>query len=664
MQTVCAYCGVGCKFEIATDRLKGVKNYPVNQGKSCAKGLSQMQSIKGNRLTKAKQRDTLSSEFKTSSYAECLKKIADTLQKSDPERVGFYLSGQMLNEDYYVANKLAKGFIGTSNCDTNSRTCMASAVVGYKKSFGADYVPVQISDIDHADLLILTGANPAESHVVLFNRIKKAQKEGLKVVVIDPRETMTAKIADLYLPLHTGSDIDLLNLLSKKLIEHNHIDHDFIAAHANGFDAYRKGVMALDEKKLLENTGLSRELFDRFFTLWAQSEKIITAWTMGLNQSSQGVDKNLAVNNLHILTGQINKKGSGPFSLTGQPNAMGGREVGGLSTVLAVHLDYSQENCQKVSDFWKTERLPKQAGLTAFEMIEAADREALDVLIVCHTDPVYHLPNRHFVEGAFKKIPLVVEINAYEGSETSLYAHILLPAVPFGEKEGTQTNMDRTLTRVEAFHPKEGLLQDWEIFARLGKKLGYDKAFSFPDTKAVFDEYKEMTRLSKHQHLDIFKSDYETLKHTPFVWGEALYKNNSFLTPDQKANLFFVTNEHLSEQMNEHYPFILLTGRTRDQWHTGSKTAQIGSLLKHKALEFVEMNENDALKYNIAEGETVQISSKRGTLTAKVVYSKINEKTLFLPVSHREVNYLTNDLLDPLSKEPDYNHSAVSICKI
>ena len=392
-------------------------------------------------------------------------------RNTDPKRVGFYLSGQMLNEDYYVANKLAKGFVGTANCDTNSRTCMSSAVEGYKASFGTDYVPVRMEDINHANLLILIGSNAAESHVVLFNKIKKAQKNGLKVVVIDPRFTLTAKSADIYLPIKVGSDIDLLNLLSLRLIKDGYTDATFIKNHTNDYETYKEKILALEEQTLLQNSGIEKEQFDTFYKLFTQSKKIMTAWTMGINQSIQGVDKNLAINNLHIITGQINKQGCGPLSLTGQPNAMGGREVGGLSTTLAVHLPFNEENTAKVAKFWKSDRLPKANGLTAFEMIQSADAGELDVLIICHTDPVYHLPNRHYVEEAFKKIKLVIEINAYEGSQSSKFAHIRLPSVPFGEKEGTQTNMDRTLTRVVPFKSKNNLLQDWEIFAKLGQEF-------------------------------------------------------------------------------------------------------------------------------------------------------------------------------------------------
>ncbi|EIF50743.1 molybdopterin oxidoreductase family protein [Sulfurovum sp. AR] len=664
-QTVCAYCGVGCKFELINHKLKGVKDYPSNQGMSCAKGISQSQTIHTNRLLEVHYRDSIEESFRPSTYEDSFQLIAEKIKQSThPDRIGFYLSGQMLNEDYYVANKLAKGFVGTANCDTNSRTCMASAVVGYKKSFGMDYVPVRMEEIEHCHLMILIGANTAEAHVVLHNKIKKAQKKGLKVVVIDPRFTLTAQSADLYLPLKVGTDIDLLNLLAIKLIKEDQLDHDFIKEHSNHFNSYKEKLLALDEKVLLKSTQLSEEIFEAFYRLFKQSENIITAWTMGINQSVQGVDKNLAINNLHILTGQINKKGSGPLSLTGQPNAMGGREVGGLSTTLAVHLDYNEENCQKVADFWKSNKIPKKNGLTAFEMIEKANQKELDILIICHTDPVYHLPHRRFVEEAFKKIPLVIEINAYQGSETSKFAHILIPAVPFGEKEGTQTNLDRTLTRVVAFEAKDGLLQDWEVFAQIGKHLGHEKSFDFRSSKEVFEEYQEMTKLSYRKHLDIYKAQYDDLEHTPFIWGETLYDQNHFLTPDRKANLFFIENQNLSEQPSQAYPFILLTGRTRDQWHTGSKTIYSENLLKYKALEFVEINQKDAAALQLNEGEIVKIVSSRGELRAKVVFAELNAKTIFIPISHRDINYLTDDTLDPLSKEPDYNHSAVRIEKI
>ena len=656
MQTVCAYCGVGCKFEVKDKKLKPVKEYPSNSGMACAKGLSSLKTIDKNRLL------DVSINGKKSSYAVALNLIAEKIKNTDPKKIGFYLSGQLLNEDYYVANKLAKGFVKTANCDTNSRTCMASAVVGYKKSFGVDYVPVRIEDIDKANLLILIGANPAASHIVLFNKIKKAKKRGLKVVVIDPRFTQTAKIADIYLPIKVGSDIDLLNILSKKLIQEEKIDNSFIEKFSNGYSEYKELILELDETTLLKRAGLDKKLFEEFYELFIKSDKIITAWTMGINQSVQGTEKNLAINNLHIITGQINKEGAGPFSLTGQPNAMGGREVGGLSTTLAVHLDFDDESVKRVEEFWKTKGIPKKRGLTAYEMIQKADQGELKLLIISHTDPVYHLPNRHFVENAFKKIDLIVEINAYNGSEISKFSHIKLPALPFGEKEGTQTNLDRTLTHSARIEKREEILQDWEIFAKLGKLLGYEKEFDFKSSKNVFDEYKKMTRLSKDAHLNIYEVDYESLKNKPFVWGENLFKDNIFMTPTKKANLVFVENKNLSEQPSSKYPFLLLTGRTKDQWHSGTKTAQLKELLGEE-LDFMEICEEDAKELGLKDKDKVKVISKRGELTAKVKISNINPKTVFIPITHRDINFLTDDKLDPFSFEPDYNHSAVRLVR-
>jgi len=657
--TVCSYCGVGCKFDITEGRLKGRKGYPANDGAACAKGLSLPESISLHRLDTPQVRQ--GEVWKESSYAQAISQIADQIAATDPNRVGFYLSGQMLNEDYYVANKLAKGFIGTANCDTNSRTCMASAVVGHKRAFGVDYVPVRMEDIDHAEVLILIGANPAEAHVVLARRIKRAQKQGLKVLVIDPRETETAQMADHHIAIRPGGDIDLLNALAKRLIETGRIDADFVRDHAEGFEAYRDTLSEMDEEALLRAADVSMEDFEMLAALWRDHTRIITAWTMGINQSAQGTDANNAIINLHILTGQIGRAGCGPFSLTGQPNAMGGREVGGLSTTLAVHRDYDEESRRIVGAFWGSDRIPTETGLTAFEMIQKAHADELDVLIVCHTDPVYHLPHRHFVEEAFGKIGLVVEINAYEGSETSAFAHIRLPAKAFGEKEGTQTNLDRTLTRVEAFVPNDALLQDWEIFAMLGRALGHEEAFAYPDTRAVFEEYQAMTRLSPEGHLDLYRADYDALKKEPFIWGEGLFDEGHFSTPGGRARFIPVVNENRSEQSDSDYPFILLTGRTRDQWHSGTKTAHLPRLLRHKLLHFVEMHPDDALDHGLAEGDPIIIRSRWGQIEAPVHLAPIRRGTLFVPISHREVNYLTSPTIDPLSREPDYNHTAVAI---
>jgi ferredoxin-nitrate reductase len=658
IKSVCGYCGVGCGLEYEGDSLVGDVSYPVNSGKVCSKGVSELISIQTpTRHLRPTIRKSINDKFSITSWDEAIDTIAKKIKESEPKKVGLYLSGQLLTEDYYVANKLGKGFIGTNNVDTNSRACMASAVVGLKKSIGADFVPVRMDDIFDANLLILAGANTAEAHVVFHNQIKKAKKQGLKVVVLDPRYTDTAKSADLYLPIKPNSDIDFFNLVSYKIIEEKLYDEKYVSEKLNNFELLKNKFKRLPVTKLLKRTGLSSEEFESFWQLFKQSENIITAWTMGLNQSSQGVDKNLALLNTHLLTGKIFKKGNGPLSLTGQPNAMGGREVGGLATMLAVHLGFDDESIKKVSKFWKTNKIDNKPGLTATKMLEAD----LDVLIICHTDPIYHLPNRAKNEELLSKIPLVVEINAYDNSESAKFAHIRLPAAPWGEKEGTQTNLDRTITKQEKLtRISIDCKPDWEIFSLIGRALGYEKEFAFETPKEIFEEYQEMTKLNPY--MDMERIDYDELSQKPFVWGEDI---KDYLTPDKKGNLFFLENKLLSEKADLEYPFILLTGRTRDQWHSGTKTNLPKTLLKFKPLDFCEINPNDAEELGLNDGDEIYVSSRRGKIkTTVLITESIREKNIFIPISNREVNYLTSDILDQQSFEPDYNHSAVKIEKV
>jgi len=478
--------------------------------------------------------------------------------------------------------------------------------------------------------------------------------------VIDPRFTDTAKVADLHLPIKTGTDIDFLNLVTKRILDEGLEDQEFIEKYVNNYTLLKNKFKRVPATKILKRTGLSKEQFEEFWILFKENQNIISAWTMGLNQSSQGVDKNLALINIHLLTGKIFKAGNGPLSLTGQPNAMGGREVGGLSTMLAVHLDFDKESIQKVSEFWNTKNLATKNGLTATQMLEAD----LEVLIICHTDPVYHLPNRNKVEELIKKIPMVVNINAYENSETTPFSHIELPAAPWGEKEGTQTNLDRTITKQEQLSRTSiDCKKDWEIFQLIAQNLGFVKEFSFKNPQEIFEEYQEMTKLNPH--LNIYDTSYEKLKNEPFIWGEDIYKNKQFFTQNKKANLHFVQNKLLSEKTSKEFPFVLLTGRTRDQWHTGTKTNLPTTLLKFKGLNFCEIHEDDAKELNIEHDEQIKVSSIRGELiTTAFVTNKIREKTIFIPISNKEINYLTSDLLDKESLQPDYNHSAVKIEKI
>jgi len=660
IKSVCGYCGVGCGIEFDTSKLVGDISYPTNEGLLCAKGVSELHTIQtSSRLLRPQIKQD--GKFTTIDWDTSIKYIASKIKKTNPEKIAFYLSGQLLTEDYYIANKLAKGFINTNNVDTNSRTCMASAVVAHKKAFGVDYVPVSMKDIKKANLLILVGSNAAEAHVVFFNKIKKELKRGLKLVVIDPRVTLTTNAAHLHLQIKVGSDIDFFNLVCQRLINDEKINMDYIEKYTNNFDIYKNKLSREAKTKMLKRTGLSKEQFEEFIELFYKNENIISAWTMGLNQSVQGVDKNLSLINMHLITGKINKAGNGPFSLTGQPNAMGGREVGGLSTTLAVHLDFEPESIKKVEEFWKTSGIKNQRGLTSCEIVDEALKGNIEILIISHTDPIYHLPNRTKVEEAFKNIPLIVEVNAYENSETSPFAHIKLPAAPWGEKDGTQTNMDRTITKQKKVtRTSIDCKADWEVFKLLAWELGFKDSFNYEHVEDIFQEFQEMTKISKNQHLDIHK-----MKEDTFIWGKDLFKDNKYLTPNQKANIHFVKNENLSEKTSNEFPFILLTGRTRDQWHSGTKTAHVDKLKKYKPLEYVEINPIDAKNLEIENGDMVDVTSARGeiTLEAKIT-SDVKEKTIFIPVSVKKINYLTLDLVDKESLQPDYNHSAVKVKSI
>jgi len=632
--SVCAYCGVGCSLDIDLEnsRIVGKKSHITNSGLICFKGASQLKAISQNRVINPLFRENINQDFREISWEKAISLTVERIKRSNPKKIGFYLSGQLLNEDYYLANKLAKGFVKTNNVDTNSRTCMASAVVGYKKSIGLDYVPVTQDDALQSDLYILIGSNIAESHIVFSKKVRKSKKRGLKIILLDPRKTKTAKMADLHIPIKSGGDIHFLNAVTKRVFELGKFSPNLELI---GYQEYLEKLKKIDISKNLEMAGVSEEDFEKFINLWLSSENIVTSWTMGVNQGVNGVSTNLAIINLHLLTGKIFKPKNGPFSLTGQPNAMGGREVGGLATTLAVHLDYTPENIEMVEKFWNTSNIPREIGLTAFEMVEKGD---LELLIVSHTDPVYHLPNRNLIEKRFREIDFVVEINSYQNSETSKFAHLILPASPFGEKEGTQTNLDRVVNLQKPISQKMGQsLQDWEIFAKIGQGLGFENEFSYSNSEDVFNEYRAMTKLSPD--IDIWKTSYSDLEQNHFRWGQDF--------KFKKATLHFPEYLPLSESVSDDYPLQLLTGRLENSWHSETKVG--------KDSNFCEISEVDSKRFKISQGDEVKIESRYGSVRVKAkISNSIPENHIFIPMHFRGVNYLTNSLIDPISKEPEY----------
>ncbi len=670
--TVCSYCGVGCNFTIDKKKndifpqLKG----SIALGGSCSKGKSLVQTINANRLQSVQFRHYSNEAFRNISWDEAMHYIAKVISTTATDKIGFYSAGQVCVEDYYVANKLFKGFIGTSNIDSNSRTCIASSVIALQKALGVDFVPGTMEDVLKTDLIVIIGANPAEAHVVFYEKyIKYAVKKlGKKLVVIDPRKTLSAKHADLHLALKPGTDIDFLNAVAAQLFKDNFIDEEFARKNLNNYEKFSQKIEKIDINKAVKECGIAIDDFKVFISLIKENKKMLSVTSMGFNQSSQGVDKNLALLNLHFILDRFGSSGNGILPETGQANAMGGREVGALATTLAVHMDFSDNNREKVANFWNTdlENIPKHKGLTIMEMIEAAETSELDLFIIMHTDPVYSLPNRKRIEKALKKIPLVIEINAYDDTLIKEFAHIRLPAKPWAEKEGHHTNMERKISFNRAWK-KSSVIEaksDWKILCNLAKALGYKKEFKYKNNKSIYKEFLEMTKLSQEKHMDHYKMNLKKVDtgKENFRWGENFFQKHKALTKNKKFNLHKVKNKHLSMKANEEYPFILLTIRTRDQWNSITKTGTVKNLRRYKPMTFLEIHPKKANLFGFSEGASVKVTSAFGSLETIVhITDTIREDSVAIPISDRNINYLTTDIYDKESKEPDYNHTPVRI---
>lgn len=672
--TSCTYCGVGCKLELHQNQLKGNKEYLINEGKSCLKGITLFEVQSKNRLKNVLFRENLNDEFQKNNLKYVIKYIADKIKDTSSERIGFYSAGQVLIEDYYVANKLFKGNICTANIDSNSRTCIASSVVGLKKVFGVDYIPAQMKDVLETDLILVIGANPAYGHIVFFEKyIRPAVKNGAKIVVIDPFYSKTAEFAlksnGLYLQINVGSDINLLNAVAKRLLDDKFLDISYIEEELNGGSQYLEQVRKIIIDEELKKCEISKEAFDELIKLIKKHPKMVSIWSMGINQSSEGVEKNLAVLNLHLILKRFGEFGNNPFPLTGQTNARGGRDVGALATMLAIHRDFDEESRKILADFWKVpvENLPDKKGHTIPEMIEAAENGNIDVMIIMHTDPIYSLPDRNRVEKALKNIPLVIEINAYENTHTSNFAHIRIPAKAWGEKYGRQTNMDRHISYHQKiiddkYIPKEAV-EDWKILCLLAKKLGFN-GFKYKNSDEIYKEFQSLTKLSLKAHLNHYDADIKKLKNNKeFYWGKDFFKKHKALTHNQKPNIFFPKNQYLAETKNEKFPFYMVSIRSKNHWNSTTKTS-LSSKIKDD-LDVVFINEKDAKKYNLLENDKVKILSKHGYVeNLKIKYANIKEGIIALYANFPKVNYLTPFIYDKESFQPDYNHTPVRIEKM
>ncbi|MBL0738276.1 molybdopterin-dependent oxidoreductase [Flavobacterium sp. GN10] len=694
IKTTCSYCGVGCGIIVTNDAKNGVmvegdKDHPVNKGMLCSKGMNLHYVVNdtSDRILYPEMRGSKSYPLERVNWDTALDRAAavfsSIIKKHGPDSVGFYISGQCLTEEYYLVNKLVKGFLKTNNIDTNSRLCMSSAVVGYKKTFGEDSVPIAYDDIELADTFLITGANPAWCHPILFRRLEKHKEKNpkTKIICIDPRRTDTAAFADLHLQIIPGSDIILYHAIARRIIEKGYVDHDFVKNHAENFKQYKDLVLGTSLEKASKLCGISVNDIKLAADIIGKAKGFISLWAMGLNQSAVGVDKNTALLNLSLLTGQVGKPGSGPFSLTGQPNAMGGREVGGMATLLAAHKDIANPTHRKeVADFWGVDEISDKPGLTATEMFEALESGKMKAVWIICTNPLVSLPDSRRAEKALQNAKFVVVQDISHNADTAKFADLLLPAAGWLEKEGTMTNSERRISYLpKGINAPGEALPDIEILIRFAKKMNFN-GFNFNSAEEI---YKEHCALTKNTNIDISFLNYNRLKNEgTFQWPvpdynhpgtPRLFTDKKFYTPSGKAIFNLpVSIENTSVQPNDEFPFILTTGRIRDQWHTMTKTGKVSRLLTHIPSPVLEINPIDAFKNDIKNGDIVIVSSKNGEVRVKAkVTDSIKEKVVFLPMHWgkqlendlNRTNNLTNTVVDPISKEPDFKFTTVSIKK-
>lgn len=696
VRTTCPYCGVGCGVKATPDaaggaRIAGDDAHPANFGRLCSKGSALGETIGlETRLLHPMMR-ARTGPLKRVSWAAALDRIAEgvneTIERHGPQAVAFYLSGQLLTEDYYVANKLAKGFLGTANVDTNSRLCMASSVAGHKRAFGSDTVPGSYEDLEGADLIVLVGSNTAWCHPILFRRMMAARAaRGTKIVVVDPRRTATTDEVDLFLPIAHGTDTALFCGLLVHLAETSGFDDAFIAAHTSGLpDALtRAREIAPDIGATARATGLAEADVARFFALFREKRRTVTCYSQGVNQSAHGTDKVNAILNCHLATGRIGREGMGPFSLTGQPNAMGGREVGGLANQLAAHMGFSHEEVDRVRRFWGAPRMAEREGLKAVDMFAAIARGEIKALWVMGTNPAVSLPRADEVRAALRKLDLFVLSENVRGNDTlSCAPHVLLPAAAWGEKDGTVTNSERRISRQRPFLSLPGEARpDWQALCGVAQRLGHGAAFAFRSPADIFREHAALSGFENDGARDfdisglaaLSDADYEALD--PVQWpvrpGEAgqarLFAEGGFFTPDRRARL--VAPEAVPPApAAEDFPLLLNTGRIRDQWHTMTRTGLSPRLSAHLTAPFVSIHPEDATARGLGNGALAEVSTAYGRAVLEVRLDDGQKPgTLFAPIhwsaansSDGRVGALVHDRTDPFSGQPDSKATPAAI---
>ena len=708
-KTTCPYCGVGCGVDVNVQhkahgtmvKVAGDIDHPSNFGRLCIKG-SNLADTLGLETRVLEPMLGRKDHRQVTPWEAAIEKIATQFQhcidQYGRDSIAFYVSGQLLTEDYYVVNKFVKGYLGTANIDTNSRLCMSSAVAAHKRAFGEDIVPASYEDFEHTDMVVLVGSNTAWCHPVLYQRIMqaKSQNPDLFVVVVDPRFTSTCEQADLHLPILPGQDVALFNGLFQHLYQNNHVDHKFVEKHAEGLEALLAASESeQDIHELVKRTGISAEKLQLFFDKFAQTEKVMTLFSMGVNQSSQGVNKANSIINCHLLTGKIGKLGAAPFSMTGQPNAMGGREVGGLANMLAAHLDIDNPSHQSlVQSFWKSPTIATQTGLKAVDLFQAIESGKIKAVWIMATNPVVSLPDAEQVKRALEKCEFVVISDICAQTDTTAYADVLLPALGWGEKDGTVTNSERRISRQRAFldSPKQAKA-DWWAVCEVAKKLGFN-GFDFSNACDIFNEH---AALSAYQNASIEQRDqvehfryfnlkglmnlsveeYHQLPPTQWpVWEksqriavEQLFDRGDFSHKNKKAKLIATVAIDPVHTISEDYPLILNTGRIRDQWHTMTRTGLSANLTTHRAEPFCEIHPNDALKFGIQDKALVEVRSEWGSCVLRVTLDQgVRRGQIFAPIhwteqvaSDARIGKVVNPVVDAISGEPEFKHTPVAI---
>jgi assimilatory nitrate reductase catalytic subunit len=708
-RSTCPYCGVGCGVLIETEAgaitgVRGDPDHPANFGRLCSKGSNLHLTATAavtlqTRLLQPMQRLQRKAPPQAIAWDAALDlatdRFASVIEQHGPDAVGFYISGQLLTEDYYVFNKLAKGLIGTNNVDTNSRLCMSSAVAGYKLTLGADAPPACYDDLAHAATLFIAGSNTAFAHPILFRRIEdaRAANPALKLIVVDPRRTETAEAADLHLQILPGTDVALFNGLLHVMLWEGWIDPGYIAAHTNGFDALKARVRDFAPRDVAKLCGIREADLVQAARWFATATPTLSLYCQGLNQSRSGTLKNAALINLHLATGQIGKPGAGPFSLTGQPNAMGGREVGGLANLLSAHRDLANPaHRAEVAALWGVDDVPAAPGKTAVEMFEAVADGQIKALWIACTNPAQSMPDQATVRRALERAEFVVVQEAFATTATCAFADLLLPATTWGEKDGTVTNSERRISRVRPAVAAPGAArEDWAIATAFAQRLearlrpGRAALFPYADAQAVWNEHRESTR---GRDLDITGLSYAQLDAAPAQWpwpegasaGRArLYEDGVFPTADGRAAFADTPFEPVAEPRDARFPFALNTGRLRDQWHGMSRTGTQGRLFGHVPEPVVEMNAQDMARLALADGDLVRLTSRRGELVIPAQASPQQAPAQVFVAMHwgeeflsgasaagaalAGVNGLTTSAFCPKSKQPELKNAAVKVAK-